>query len=175
MSTATHPFRIWTYCNIADLRPKLAAAGCQIVQEPVSKEPTVRKVKRTGLKVMFLPRFVVRVAPQDGESEDAARARVYDAVNAGETEQDAREQAEAERRADARLSNVLNHAIKVQWVLRRANKADEEFVTLELRRPSPREKRLFEDESGAAAEYEAEEVAEAPDNHLKYRVTMRPL
>jgi hypothetical protein len=173
MSKRSAPFRIWSYCSSATLRPKLIEAGCEFVREPESAEAQVREVTNTGLKVMFLPTYEVRVAQRGEESEDAARARIYDVVNACEAEQDEREQAEAERTADAQLSKVLNHAIKVQWVLYRPNTPPEEVVTLELRRPSPREKRLFEDAAGNLATYEAEEVLESHDEHVRYRVTSR--
>jgi hypothetical protein len=156
---------------MATLRPKLVEAGCEFVQEPEVDEGEVREVTDTGLKVMVLPACMLRVALRAGETEEAARARVYAIVKACEAEQDAREQAEAERKADARLSKVLNHAIKVLWVLQRPDKPDDEVVTLELRRPSPREKRRFEDSSGAVLAYEAADIAESRDAHVKYRVT----
>lgn len=173
MSRSSSPFSIWSYCDLAALRPRLIEAGCEFVEEPVSGEAEVREVTHTGLKVMFLPRYSVRVERRNGESEDAARARIYEIVNACESEQDERERAEAERAADAELSKVLNHAIKVLWVLNRPNLAQEEVVTLELRRPSPREKRLFADSTGALLPYEAEDVTESRDEHVKYRVRAR--
>jgi hypothetical protein len=170
MPNLSAPFRIWSYCRGAALRPKLAQAGCEILEQPPSDEAEVREVTGNGLKVMFLPGYVVRVARRGDETEDAARARIYAAVSASEAEQDQREQAEAERKADTELSKVLNHAIKVLWVLRRPNRPDDERVTLELRRPSPREKRLFADAAGAMSIYEADAI-EAGDAHVKYRVT----
>jgi hypothetical protein len=171
MPSVSAPFRIWSYCSMATLRPKLVEAGCEFVQEPAAETGEVREVTETGLKVMVLPGCAVRVALRAGESEDAARTRVYAIVKACEAEQDAREEAEAERKADARLSKVLNHAIKVLWVLQRPNKPDDEMVTLELRRPSPREKRRFADATGAVRTYEAADIAESRDAHVKYRVT----
>jgi len=171
MSTSSSPFSIWSYCDMAALRPKLIEAGCEFLEEPGSAEAQVREVTQTGLKVMFLPRYLVRAERRYRESDDAARARIYAIVNACESEQDEREQAEAERKADAELSKVLNHAIKVLWVLDRPNGAPEEVVTLELRRPSPREKRLFADSKGGLLRYEAGEISESRDEHVKYRVT----
>lgn len=47
--------------------------------------------------------------------------------------------------------------------------------SLELRRPSPREKRLFADDRGAVAAYEAEEVLASRDRHVEYLVRARLL
>jgi hypothetical protein len=174
MPNMTDLFRIWSYCDIEHLRPQLTAARCVFVEGPVPAEPRVREVTRVGLKVMFLPAYSIRAERRDGETDAAARERIYAVVAACEAEQDAREQAEADRRADNGLSKVLNHAIKVLWVLQRPNRSDEEVVTLELRRPSPREKRLFPDASGAVSAYEAAEVMESPDTHVKFRVAARP-
>jgi hypothetical protein len=173
MPNVSAPFRIWSYCSLATLRPRLIEAGCEFVQQPESDEAEVREVTDKGLKVMFLPGYVIRAAMRGGETEDAARARIYEIVNTCEAEQDAREQAEAERNADARLSRVFNHAIKVLWELPRPNKASDEVVTLELRRPSPREKRVFADATGALLAYEAADVSKSRDRHVKYRVTAR--
>jgi hypothetical protein len=173
MPNLSAPFRIWSYCRSATLRPKLIEARCEVLEEPPSDEAEVREVTNNGLKVMFLPGYVVRVARGEAETEEAARARIYATVRAAELEQDKREQADAERKADTELSKVLNHAIKVLWVLERPNASDGEVVTLELRRPSPREKRLFADEAGTVSAYEAAEVSESGDAHVKYRVTAR--
>jgi hypothetical protein len=173
MANLSSPFHVGSYCKAATLRPRPIEAGCEIVQAPESAEAQVREVTNTGLRVMFLPPCVVRVERRNGETEDAARARIYALVNACEAEQDEREQAAAERKADVQLSNVLNHAIKVLWILHRPNKPEEEVVTLELRRPSPREKRIFRDSAGNLMPYEAEEVIESRDACVKYRVTAR--
>ena len=173
MPNLSSPFHIWSYCRTATLRPRLIEAGCDIVQMAGSVEAEVREVTNNGLRVMFLPPCVVRVERHSEETDDAARARIYALVNACEAEQDAREQAEAERRSDVQLSNVLNHAIKVLWTLHRPNKPEEEVVTLELRRPSPREKRIFPDSAGNLLPYEAEEVIESRDEHVRYRVNAR--
>jgi hypothetical protein len=174
MPAHSAPFSIWSYCEPATLRPRLAAAGCEILREPEAAEAQVHEVTPTGLAVMFLPRYELRVARGSEESEEAARARVYDLVSRCEAEQDEREEVKAARAVDTELSKVLRHAIKVMWIIRRPNRADEAFVTLELRRPSPREKRLVPDGANHPLPIAVEQVNESPDRHVRYHVTARP-
>ncbi len=173
MPAFTEPLRIWSYCDAERLRARLRAEGCEVVKGSEAGRPEVREATRTGLKVMFLPAYEVRAERRNGETDDQVRTRICAAVRACEADQDAREQAAAQSRADNGLSGVLSHAIKVLWVLQRQNRSDEAFMTLELRRPSPRERRLFADASGAVSEYEAAEVMEAQDGQARYRVLLR--